>query len=312
MTLPTFRSFSLVLLVILVLTAFVLGAGPAPPKEPATRYPDSVEAAFAEKARELKPGEEGEVEVRTTDGGYYTRRYKATASGVHFVGTGSKTEFKGDLKPPSLGSIPGDGQGGAGGGEGGGADDTSASATGFVPLDKAWKNPIFWIGVALILGGLAAAYFMLRRASIVLIVGGAALVFGATYPLVAGIAVCAVVGWLAFPYIKAEWDAVSTERRFKKVASGIDSSSLDPTARRQVKRAIASRMDDDDVLWIENRLRKWRVGKYSAAGDRDDRSAAAPVFLPLTVPAVSPVPVTSAATASAPALVNGPPTTAAG
>jgi hypothetical protein len=117
---------------------------------------------------------------------------------------------------------------------------------------------------------------------------------------------------LAFPYIKAEWDAVSTERRFKKVASGIDSSSLDPTARRQVKRAIASRMDDDDVLWIENRLRKWRVGKYSAAGDRDDRSAAAPVFLPLTVPAVSPVPVTSAATASAPALVNGPPTTAAG
>lgn len=205
-----------------------------------------------------------EYEYISTDGGWKETTDEGKGVGAGAVAEGDKLDGRFDGTPPKVGKTAD----GAQTAEGGGVDSTLKGSAVQMPK-MPWANPLFWIGVAGVIGCGASVYLGLRRLAMVSGFGGVALIAAAFYPFILLFAVAGVIVIVAWPYAYAEVMKRRAEQKnvqhleaLRAVVAGVEHKDVPENVRNVVKSAIAKEADGRDKDVIEAVKRADKVGKY--------------------------------------------------
>lgn len=218
-----------------------------------------------QRAFDLPPGSEVEVEITNRDGGALRTSNEGRGVGAGAVAEGDKLSDSFNGTPPSVG-FGADGSQIASGG--GAARTASASALKLPP--NLWGNPLLWVGLACLGAAGFGFYAGLRRLGLIAGVAGLGLVTAAVFPVVLLFAAAAVAAALLVPYVYAEWKKRQAEQSGKSsmealraVVAGVEDPSVPAEAQKAVKAAVAKEADAADRAAIDEVKRSDKVGKYA-------------------------------------------------
>lgn len=237
----------------------------APAAQPQTPPLSPEQQAALERAFNLPPGSEVEVDIVNRDLGSLRQRQEGRGVGAGAVAEGDKLDQQFNGTPPVVGL----GADGSLSGSGGGAEaDQRGSALKIPPLP--WQNPLFWIGIALLAGTGGCVYLGLRRAALICGIGGVGCLASAFYPAILLFAVAGVLLAVFGPYLyaefkkrKAEQDDEASWEALRAVVAGVEGKGVPAEARQAVKNAIAAQADARDKAVIDEVKRADSIGKYA-------------------------------------------------